>query len=146
MIVIQRERWKDCINQVMHLCNEAFELGEKQIVGLDLELDFDLYQQMDEADILHCLIMRKNGQPIGMHWVYVSATPRHKDKVMAQTDVIYVMPEHRRNSNDLISFSNDYIGKVADIWLISNRGYRDCSKLWHRKGFEEIETVMIKRI
>lgn len=146
MIVIQRERWIDCINQVMHLCDGAFELGEKQIVGIPLDLDFDLYQQMDEADILHCLIMRKNGEPIGMHWVYVSATPRHKGKVMAHTDVIYVMPEHRRNSLDLINFSNDYIGNVADLWVISNRGYRDCEKLWQRKGFEKIETVMIKRV
>ena len=146
MITIQREKWGDCIGELMPLCQAAFDLGEHKKVGFELDLDAELYQQMCDANILHCLVMRKGDVPIGMHWVYITPTPRHKGKVMAQTDVIYVLPEYRNNSIRLINWSEQYIKNLADMWILSNRPYSDREKLWAKKGFGLIETVMIKRI
>jgi hypothetical protein len=146
MIAIQREKWIDCIDELMPLCHAAFDLGEHKKVGFELDLDAELYQQMCDANILHCLVMRKGDVPIGMHWIYITPTPRHKGKVMAQTDVIYVLPEHRNSSIRLINWSEQYIKNLADMWILSNRPYSDRGKLWARKGFGLIETVMIKRV
>lgn len=146
MITIQREKWIDCIDELMPLCRAAFDLGEHKTVGFELDLDAELYQQMCDADILHCLVMRNGDEPIGMHWLYITPTPRHKGKVMAQTDVIYVLPEHRNSSIRLINWSEQYIKNLADMWILSNRPYSDREKLWAKKGFGLIETVMIKRV
>lgn len=146
MITIQREKWIDCIDELMPLCHAAFDLGEHKMVGFELDFDTELCQQMCEADILHSLVMRKDGEPIGMHWIYVTPAPRHKGRVMAQTDVIYVKEEHRNNSLRLINWSEQYIKNLADMWILSNRPYSDREKLWAKKGFGLIETVMIKRV
>ncbi|WP_168416474.1 GNAT family protein [Acinetobacter indicus] len=144
MITVQREKWIDCIDQIMPMCQQAFDLGENEMTGLRLDLDFDLYQKMDDADIMHCLVMRKSNKPIGIHWIFVTATPRHKGKVVAQTDVIFVDEHYRNHSLKLISYSENYIKEYADIWLMSVRDYADRSKLWQKKGFKQIEQVMMR--
>lgn len=143
MITIQRERFIDCIDQVMSLCVSAQAL-EASATGLELDLDLDLFQQFDELDVLHCLTMRKDGKPIGIHWIYITATPRHKGKILAHTDVIYVDPEHRQHSMKLIDASQSYIAERADMWLMASRDYADRSKLWQRKGFNFIENIYLK--
>lgn len=144
MLTVRREKFLDCIDQIMPLCQAAFSLGESSATKLQLDLDFDLYGQMEAADILHCLIARLDGKPIGIHWIYITPTPRHKGKLMAQTDVIYVDPNYRNHSMQIIQQSNDYIKSRADLWLMANRDYANRSKLWQRKGFEHIENIMIK--
>ncbi|WP_180072216.1 GNAT family N-acetyltransferase [Acinetobacter sp. YH12200] len=146
MITIQREKWADCIDEIMPMCQQAFDLGENAMVGLPLDLDSDLYRMMDDADVMHCLIMRKNKKPIGLHWVFITATPRHKGRVVAQTDVIFVDQEYRKHSMLLINYSENYIKKYADLWVMSVRDYADRAKLWRRKGFKKIEQVMMRVI
>lgn len=146
MITVMREKWVDCIDQIMHLCQQVFDLEEAKFTGLPLEFDTDLYQQSEDADIFHCLVLRKNGHPIGFHWVVISPMPRHKGKTHAHTDAIYVDHEYRQYSKELLEFSEKYIKARADFWTLANLAVNDRQALWQRKGFKPIETIMFKKL
>lgn len=72
MITVRREKWIDCIDQIMPLCQQVFDLEEAKFTGLQLDFDIDLYQAVEEADRLHCLVMRSNGMPVGFHWIFIT--------------------------------------------------------------------------
>lgn len=130
----------------MPLCQQVFDLEEARFTGLPLEFDADQYLQSEQADYFHCLVMRKNDRPIGFHWIVISPMERHKGKTHAHTDAIFVDPEHRKHSQALIEFSEQYIKERADFWTLANLGANDRQAMWQRKGFEPIETIMFKKL
>ena len=146
MITIQREKWIDCIDQIMPMCIEVFNLEEARFTGLPLEFDADIYQQADELDFFHCLVMRKNGKPIGFHWIGITPMARHKGKVHAHTDAIFVDPDYRNHSAKLLQFSEQYIKERAQFWTLANLAASDRQAMWQRKGFQPIETIMFKKL
>ncbi len=146
MITVRREKWIDCIDQIMPLCQQVFDLEEAKFTGLQLEFDTEMYIESEESNYFHCLVMRKNGKPIGFHWIVISPMPRHMGKTHAHTDAIFVDPENRQHSNTLIEFSEQYIKQRADFWTLANLGVNDRQALWQRKGFKPIETIMFKKL
>lgn len=146
MITVRREKWIDCIDQIMPLCQQVFDLEEAKFTGLPLEFDTDMYIESEESNYFHCLVMRKNGKPIGFHWIVISPMPRHMGKTHAHTDAIFVDPENRQHSNTLIEFSEQYIKQRADFWTLANLGVNNRQALWQRKGFKPIETIMFKKL
>ncbi|WP_151738249.1 GNAT family N-acetyltransferase [Acinetobacter junii] len=146
MITVRREKWIDCIDQIMPLCQQVFDLEEAKFTGLPLEFDTDMYIESEESNHFHCLVMRKNGKPIGFHWIVISPMPRHMGKTHAHTDAIFVDPENRQHSNTLLEFSEQYIKERADFWTLANLGVNDRQALWQRKGFKPIETIMFKKL
>lgn len=146
MISIKCEPWLQCIDQIMPLCQQVFALEEAQFTELPLDFDADLYQESEEAGFFHCLVMRKNGKAIGFHWIVISPMARHKGKTHAHTDAIFVDSEHRQYSLELLNFSEQYIKEKADFWTLANLAKNDRSKMWQRKGFKQIETIMLKKM
>jgi len=146
LITVRREKWIDCIDQIMPLCQQVFDLEEAKFTGLQLEFDTEMYIESEESNYFHCLVMRKNGKPIGFHWIVISPMPRHMGKTHAHTDAIFVDPENRQHSNTLIEFSEQYIKQRADFWTLANLGVNDRQALWQRKGFKPIETIMFKKL
>ena len=53
MITIDREKWADCIDELMPLCEQVFSLVEADITGLPLDFDRDTYNELDNNDLLH---------------------------------------------------------------------------------------------
>lgn len=146
MITISRERYDACIDELMPLCEQVFNLVEAGITGLPLDMDHDVYASLDDNDNLHCLIMRLNGKAVGMHWVVISPMARHKGHNQAHTDVIFVLPEYRKYSNNLIEYSQNYIRERASFWTLANLAPNDVATMWQRKGFIPIETIMFKKL
>lgn len=146
MITIQREKWIDCIDQIMPLCQQVFELEESKFTGLKLEFDTDMYIESEESNYFHCLVMRKNGKPIGFHWIVISPMPRHKGKTHAHTDAIFVDPNHRNCSAKLLQFSEQYIKERAQFWTLANLATNNCQAMWQRNSFQPIETIMFKKL
>ncbi|WP_162987699.1 GNAT family N-acetyltransferase [Acinetobacter bereziniae] len=145
MITIGRERWADCINEIMPLCQMVHDLVERDLYGLDLNFDDELYIQSESLGDFHCLVMRENGQPIGFHWLVTYKLARFKGKKQAGTDAIFVHPNHRQHSMKLINFSEQYAkDKGCDTWAIATLDPEYRGLLWERKGFKKSETIFIK--
>ena len=146
MITINREKWADCIAELMPLCEQVFSLVEADITGLPLDFDTEMYHAVERCDRFHCLVMRENGKAIGFHWLFFTPMMRHKGHIHAHTDAIFVLPEHRKHSAKLLEYSTQYIKERASFWTLANLQAKDNSKLWQHKGFESIETIMFKKL
>lgn len=146
MIKIKREKWIDCIDEIMPMCKAVFNLEEAYFTGLDLDFDAGLYKTAEDSEQFHCLVMRKNGKAIGFHWLLISPMPRHKGKYHAHTDAIFVQPEERQYSHHLINYSEQYIQSKVNFWTLANISSKNNLKLWQRRGFQAIETIMLKKL
>lgn len=147
MITVAREKWADCIDEIMPLCVEVHNIDEQQTYGLKLDFDTDLYIESENAGQFHCLVMRKDGIPIGFHWITMNPLARFKGKWQACTDAIFVAPEHRRHSNFLIKCSEEYIKKIGCFtWALATLDACYRGAMWERKGFQKAETIFMKKV
>lgn len=146
MITVKREKWIDCIDEIMPLCQQVFDLEESRFTGLQLDFDADAYKQLEDLDYFHCLVMRKDGEAIGFHWVVISSMLRHKGMMHAHTDAVFVDPNHRKHSKVMLDCSLDYIKERAQFWTLANLAANDRQTMWQRKGFQPIETIMFKKL
>lgn len=147
MIKIKRERFIDCIDQIMHLCVQVHEIMGSEVYGLPLDFDIDLYQQAEDAEQFHCLVMRQNGVPIGFHWLLVCPLSRYKGHTQAVTDAIFVEHQYRQYSQKLINFSEQYIkDRNCKVWGLATLDPVYRGKVWERKGFQKAETVFMKKL
>ena len=146
MITIDREKWADCINELMPLCEQVFALEEARFTGLKLDFDTEMYHAVERCGRFHCLVMREKGKAIGFHWLFTTPMMRHKGYVQAHTDAIFVLPEHRRHSSKLLHFSQEYIQTRASFWTLANLDPNDRALMWYKKGFVPIETIMFKKL
>lgn len=145
MITVRREKWIDCIDQIMPLCQMVHELVEKDLYGLTLDFDIDLYQESESLNDFHCIVMRENGVPIGFHWMVMYKLARFKGKKQAGTDAIFVHPDHRQHSMKLIEFSENYAKQHGcTSWAIATLDPEYRGLLWERKGFKKAESIFIK--
>ena len=147
MITVEREKWIECINELMPLCIEVHNIDEQKTYGLELDFDSDLYIESEKNGQFHCLVMRKDGVPVGFHWITVNPLARFKGKWQACTDAIFVKPEHRRHSNFLIKCSEEYIKKLGCFtWALATLDACYRGAMWERKGFEKAETIFMKKV
>lgn len=146
MITIQREKWIDCIDELVPLCQQVFELEESKFTDLQLNFDAELFEHCEQLDSFHCLVMRKNKKAIGFHWIFITPMLRHKGKVQAHTDAIFVDPDCRQYSVKFLQFSEQYIKDRAQFWTLANLAANDRQTMWQRKGFQPIETIMFKKL
>lgn len=147
MITVRRERFLDCIDQIMPLAISAHELVEKDLLGFPLELDFELYDESEKIGQFHCLVLRVDHIVVGFHWITLNPLARFKGKYQAATDAIYISPEYRTHSAYFLSCSQEYIEKIgADTWAIATLDPEYRGDMWLKNGFSKSETVFIKRI
>lgn len=147
MIKIKREKFSDCINDIMPMCVDVHKIMGLEIYGLELNFDEQLYQQAEDAEQFHCLVMRKNNIAIGFHWLLICPLARFKGYSQAVTDAIFVKPEHRNQSQKLIAFSEQYAkDRGAHIWGLATLDPVYRGKLWERKGFKKTETIFMKKL
>lgn len=145
MITIQREKWIDCIDELMPLCHAVHSLVEKDLYGLELDFDVDLYQELDDSDVFHCIVIREDGKPIGFHWIVITPLLRFNGYSQAGTDAIYVHPDHRKHSMKLIQYSENYIKSIGcKTWALATLDPEYRGDMWQRKGFKKSETNFIK--
>lgn len=145
MITVMREHWADCIDEIMPMCQQVHNISERDIYGMPLDFDADLYQESEEADVFHCLVMRKNGKPIGFHWVVMYPLPRFKGCKQAVSDAIFVEPSQRIHAKKLIEYSENYIkNNGCKTWALSTLDPEYRGDMWMKKGFKKSETIFIK--
>ena len=145
MITIQREKWSDCIGQIMPMCQQVHDISERDIYGIPLDFDSELYQEAEDMGTFHCLVMRENGKPIGFHWIVMYLFPRFKGKKQAVSDAIFVDPAKRFHAKKLIEFSENYIkSNDCDFWALSTLEPEYRGEMWQKLGFNKSETILIK--
>ena len=71
MITINREKWADCIDELMPLCEQVFALVEAKITSLPLDFDHELYNELDANDYCIVLSCAMVGSPLAfIGWLF----------------------------------------------------------------------------
>lgn len=104
----------------------------------------DEYFKASEGGWLKTFVARCDGQPCGHVLVYIT-TDMHNREMIAQEDVLFVLPEHRNGvGKKLVKFGLAFL-RAAGVKRLSVTALTDLrvAKLWKRMGFKEVATKMI---
>lgn len=126
------------------LAAQMEEVGTK---GCRLDVDWNKYLMLNEAGVLRVYAMRVVHKLVGYSSFVIDNHLHHRHLVAAQNDSIYIMPEYRKSSSEFIDFCDARLAEegVNDI-TISVKPVRDFSAMLLKKGYEQEETVFLKRI
>lgn len=148
MIIIRPEKLSSVKDQVCELLEEHYQelTLHKNIVALDV--DWDRYFKLEKAGMLHVIVARDEGIPIGYAVFFTHMHMHYKRVYFASNDVLYLRKEYRNYSTiglRLIKESEDYMRKLGVekiTWHIKDSN--DWSAILLRKGYCLEETVYSK--
>ena len=119
------------------------------VEGLKLDLDLDMYRELEEVHELQLLVVRYRTKPVGYAIYMVGPDPRYKGRIDAQQDVLYVAKEHRGAGIGFkfIEYCDDVLMElgVEAIWCSSNNKL-DIGKFYERLGYKFVEKIYLRRI
>ena len=114
-----------------------------------IELDWNVYYDMEDAGIIYIFTARDKDQLIGYCSFIVTNDPHYLDKLVALQDSIFVLKEYRSKGagEELIDYCDDILEnkfKVKSIQHSVNVKV-DFSPLLERKGYVFTEKMMVRR-
>lgn len=104
----------------------------------------DEYFKASDGGWLKTFVVRTDGKPCGYALVYIT-TDMHNREMIAQEDVLFVLPEHRNGvGKRLVKFGLAFL-KGAGVKHLTVSAVTDLrvAKLWRRMGFKDLATQMI---
>lgn len=104
----------------------------------------DEYFKASDGGWLKTFVVRSDGKPCGHAIVYIT-NDMHNREMIAQEDVLFVLPEHRHGvGKRLVKFGLEFL-RSAGVRRLSVSAMTDLrvANLWRRMGFKEMATQMI---
>jgi GNAT superfamily N-acetyltransferase len=124
-------------------------------LSVPLDVNWALYEKLEQAGIEACVVARKNAVPIG-YAVYFIAPHAHYAYTIAEADVFFIDPAHRsgwlgvrlfRVAEKLLAEKG--VGEIHNrvkLHVKPGRGGRDLGVLFRFLGYRPIEMDYRKRI
>jgi len=146
MITYQTEHLHDILDEFMPLL--ARNIGEVDVAECPAaNINWDMYLGFDAQGVLHITTARVDGELAGYALFFVLPDPHNAGRLMAEADVYYMAPEHRKG------FAAIRLMREAEKEL-KQRGCRhvvirvnmehDCSAVARYLKYRPIETVWCK--
>jgi hypothetical protein len=129
---------------------QLLDLGLKELVNhhhdevetfnLPLDIDFDLYQILDERNFLVNIAVLNDEELVGYASFTISKSMHHKSSLWATDNFYYLKPEFRNGKNSLRLFDyceNILLNSGIDIMFLTSKSRKDNSRLFLSMGFEQ---------
>lgn len=116
---------------------------------IKLNVNWDYYDALASGDLLQCVSARLNHKLIGYHVGFVLENPHYQGYKMGQTDVYYLLPEHREGMLGMQLFQEvERCYRAAGcIKMISiTKLKRDISPLFEKLGWTMAEKTYTKEL
>jgi hypothetical protein len=116
---------------------------------IELGPDWDMYQALEDANLLHFYTMRENGFLAGYFAMIAMRDLHYKDHIFALNDLIYINPKSRKGFNAwrLIKFAERDLKDVGvSVMHINVKTHKPFDRLLVRLGFEHSENIFRKYI
>lgn len=148
MITYAVERWKDIqgpeLEELLQIHWEEIALNKNAI---KLAVDYDRYNQLDEANCFHVVTVRDENRLIGYHAAIISTHLHYKNDLMAFSDVYFLRKEYRKGRTGIKLFQ--FVEKAlkergVKKVIINTKKHLDMSKLFDYLGWHETETIYTK--
>lgn len=98
MITFQREMWETFWRDGQPIFPIHFKELALNQEKIPMDMDAEVYQKLEDRNVLHILTARKDSKLIGYHIsLIVKSHPHNKNAGMyATTDMFYILPEYRK--------------------------------------------------
>lgn len=148
-LTFQRETYTTALGE------EAFPLAQMHnaeiggaVSDLHIRIPADMYQSLDERDLLRVYTLREDGILKGYNVFAVMQHPEY-GKLSAQHDVMFLHPDVRKGFNAIrfMRWCDEQLQADGVLFVTQNvTAALDFSPVLKRLGYEHHETIYIKRL
>lgn len=143
------ERWKDLNAEMapfapLHWAELAVTKEE-----VPLDLDWERFNEIDNAGKLHTVIVRDNGVMIGYHVTLVGPHLHYKSTLHGMVDLYYVLPEYRKHKVGLglFSFAERSLKQLGVVKIITGtKCHLPNDSLFEHLGYVNTDRTYAKAI
>ena len=149
MITYAVEDWFDIKAEVLPMLFRHWEEIALDRDTIPLVVDFDTYDALARAGILHIVIARKDGELIGYFWALVKNHMHYASTLMGFTDILYIDKPHRkgRTGQHLIKAMEDSLkARGVHKVFIATKTKLNLGPLFERMGYGVHEVIYSKKI
>lgn len=143
------ERWRDLRAEMLPLLVRHWREVALNHADVPLDIDEARYAQLDEADVLHILTIRRDGLLIGYHVAIVSTHLHYASTLHGITDVYWIAPECRHGVTAIRMFQavERELKKLGVRKLFTaTKLHMDQGPLFERLGYKPVERLYAKII
>lgn len=143
MITYQQEFLNQVKDEALPLIKSQFDEVYPSRDYVTLDMDWDLYQKLEEMQLLKIFTARSNGSLVGYLWVIVSPNIHSKGSYTATDDAWFVSKEYRKSGTavGLLRFTEKCLKEDGfKSFYISGTEDVPLDKLMSKLGYNKIET------
>ena len=89
------EAWSHAVEEMKPLFPDHWEDVAVNKDKIKLAMDYDRYDQLEKAAVLHLVVARDDGKVFGYFCLIISKHLHYRDTLMAASDFYYIKPEYR---------------------------------------------------
>lgn len=147
---IQREKFCDIMGELPGLFQKHYDEANLDKDGLNQDADYERYIGLENLGVLHCMTARDGDKLVGYLFNMVVYHLHHKGVKTAAADLVYVLPEYRKNTGIGLALVKAAIQEmkslgVEKIYMAAKKN-TSFSSMLVRLGFRHIEDNFSMRI
>lgn len=143
------ERWRDLRTEMLPLLVRHWREVALNHADVPLDIDEARYAQLDEAEALHILTVRRDGLLIGYHVAIVSSHLHYASTLHGITDVYWIAPECRHGVTAMRMFQaveRELKARGVRKLFTATKLHMDQGPLFERLGYKPVERLYAKLI
>lgn len=145
MIVIQRERAADVVEEIVPLLVSHWKEVNKDLNVPQLNPDFSIYLDADDNGMLVVMTVRDEGKLIGYSVDNINYNTRYKMQA-ANNDIMYVSPEYR-NTDTFKRLNAEMESELMRMGIeLRTMKFKTKEKKPNSLGYLHIENTYFKRL
>lgn len=148
-VEFKRERLDECLEEMKPLLLKHWQEVSLYRDKIPYAPDWDKYKAMEDADILHILVGRKEGEMVAYHVNVVSPGLHYMYTKYAVNDALYVKPDMRGStvSYRMFKFAEEYFKAIGvDVMTVHMKTKAPFDRLCEKLGYDYGERMYFKYI
>lgn len=148
-ITYQVEKYSDVRESITPLGEANFLEGDARNACADIDIDWDLYDSLEEAGSAILITARKDSVLVGYLSLSMATHPHIKDFIQASSDALYVAPECRGSDvgGGLLLAAEHALREAGVDWISLFFRNKEVSKnLMERLYYEQTDVVFGKSL
>ena len=143
----QKEKLSDVMEEMKSLLQVNYEETGIYNDKINLEVMWDQYLKLDELDIIHLVIARKEGEMIGYYACFIQPHLHYASELFSANDTMFILPEYRKGFTGikLIKEAEKQMReRGVSVMSIHFKTYAPFDKILERLGWDYSERLYTK--
>jgi len=139
----------ECLDEMKPLLEKHWEEIALHKDKIELNPDYDKYQEMEDAGTLHIVTARIGGRLVGYFISFIMLHPHYKDHSFAVNDILFVDMSYRRTTVGVGMFKyaeNKLKEMGVSVIMVSMKTHAPFDQLCESLGYDNVERNYSKYI